>query len=261
MEVGAIAETGSAEAVAAGSVEQDRVERGSGDTLPEACSETRSAATFELCATRCTPPQPAKSTRTACACDTKRIARTLSANGEGSRSWSISSLSFPLYLRLSDPYLPLPQISPFAPLQYPSGNHHVSVVLTGCRRPLPAGLRSRLSRSDGRAVPNRSTPISSRSWSSLASMTCTTTLFGRKYMQVQEYAKRAVLGWPRPDDLAPSMRAWAALPPVRPVTRKPPKDWARTATHARRCISERSLLQWGKQLPAWRKGLRSASAF
>ena len=82
-----------------------------------------------------------------------------------------------------------------------------------------------------------------------------------KYMQVQEYAKRAVLGWPRPDDLAPSMRAWAALPPVRPVTRKPPKDWARTATHARRCISERSLLQWGKQLPAWRKGLRSASAF
>ena len=114
-------------------------------------------------ATRCTPPQPAKSTRTACACDTKRIARALSANGEGSRSWSISSLSFPLYFHLSDPYLPLPQISPFAPLQYPSGNHHVSVVLTGCRRPLPAGLRSRLSRSDGRAVPNRSTPISSRS--------------------------------------------------------------------------------------------------
>ena len=46
-----------------------------------------------------------------------------------------------------------------------------------------------------------------------------------KYLQVATYAKQLVLGWPRPDDLSPAMRAWAALPVVRPVTRAPPKDW------------------------------------
>jgi hypothetical protein len=46
-----------------------------------------------------------------------------------------------------------------------------------------------------------------------------------KYLSVQAHVKDTILAWPRPEDLAPGMIAWAALPLVNPVTRAPPANW------------------------------------